>query len=76
MEGLKLKGEKMRVDVEIVEQIIFARWLINRLPFDKIEWYKDGKPMNIPQEILDEYKFTGLNNIDFVETEFLMGEEK
>lgn len=43
---------------------------INNVPFDEIQWMKDGKPLDVPQELKDEFKMTGLSNKDFVALEF------
>lgn len=62
-----------RIDVELVEAIQRQRMEINEIPFKEIEWYKDGKKLDFPQKILDDFEFTGLSNTDFVITEFYDG---
>jgi hypothetical protein len=58
--------KRIRVDIEIVEKILKERKAINIIPFYKIDWYKNGKKLYIPKKVLDEWKFTGLSNTDFV----------
>lgn len=57
----------MRVDVEHVLKLQAERKKINDLDFDEIEWYKDGKKVEIDPEVKEEFKFTGLTNICFTE---------
>jgi len=58
--------KKTRVDVEHVLEIQKQRLAINKLNFDEIEWYKDGKKLEIDKQTLDDFEFTGLNNTDFI----------
>ena len=55
-----------RVNIEDIERQLKERRKINRIPFDKIEWYKNGKKLCIPMSVAADFKFTGLNNTDFV----------
>jgi len=66
----KLRTKKVKIHVEAVKALISKRRRINRYDFDKIIWCEGGKELNIPKEIIEEFKSTGLNNMDFVETEF------
>lgn len=44
---------------------------INSLPLENITFIKDNKePLVIDKHILDEWNYIGLNNSDFIETEF------
>lgn len=61
----------MRVDIEDVRQLHDELWQIDRLSFDVITWYYDGKPLEVPKEIAEEYKMIGLRNSDFVRTDLL-----
>ena len=58
----------MRVNIEEVIQLSKKRCKINGYQFDKIEWYIGGKKLDIPQDLLEDWEFTGLNNIDFIST--------
>ncbi len=58
----------VRVNIEDVQEIIRKRKRINKIPFDQIRWYKDGKVLFVPFSIASDFKYTGLNNTDFVAT--------
>lgn len=62
----------MKVDIEdILEQMNFM-WRINGLTkLENIEWYYDGEKVDVTDEELEEWKFTGLNNTDFAVTYLL-----
>ena len=64
----------MRVDIEEVLRIDKERIAINKHHFDDIEFYKDGERINIPAEILKEWKYVGLNNMEFITCGFYEGE--
>ena len=59
----------MRVNVEDVVRITKLRKAINSLPFKSIDWYKDGKKLQVSKEDKDEFHFTGLSNCDFIDEE-------
>jgi len=56
----------MRVDVEQVKKIQAERKKINDLELQDIEWYEDGKKVDIDPKVLAEFEFTGLCNTDFI----------
>ncbi len=58
----------MKINIEVIEYIQKVRCLINSISLDKIEFYKDGKKLEFDSKIIDDFKFTGLNNIDFILT--------
>lgn len=58
----------MQIDINEVIRHIEWRKGINSIPLEKIEWIKDGQKIQISQEVIDNWKFTGLNNIDFINT--------
>lgn len=60
----------MRVNIEDVMRIIEERRAINSIPFRDIEWYENNEKLEIDEEILEEFEMTGLNNIDFIGTNF------
>lgn len=60
----------MKVNIEEV-QALKARLLeINLTNLSDIEWFKDGKKLDIAPEVLEEWKFIGLSNVEFISTEF------
>ena len=60
----------MRIDCEKVRALKDALLEINLTPFDELEFYENGVKINIEKNIREDFKFTGLNNTDFVSTEF------
>ena len=65
-----IEMSKHRVDVEFVQALQQARRVINNLPLEDIEWYENGKPVLVKEENIEQFRFSGLSNIDFVQTNF------
>ena len=61
---------KTRVSMEEVKYLKSRLAEINCIPLENIEWVSFGKTQEFPEEIINDFKFTGLNNVDFVLTEF------
>ena len=57
----------MKVNVEYIEELLRQLREVDSVPFDEIEWYKNGELLVIDKKILDDWKFTGLNNRNFPE---------
>jgi len=55
-----------RIDVEDVHQNSDERLAFNRPDLCDIDFYYDGKKVDIPKKELDDFDFTGLMNTDFV----------
>lgn len=63
--------KKFSVEISEIEEISKRLREINSHPLDKIAFLdKDGKPIVIEEELIKKFKFTGLNNVDFVLTGF------
>ncbi len=60
----------MRVDIEKVREMQEYRRKINEQELKDIEWYEKGKKIGHSSEEIEEFKFTGLNNIDFITGNF------
>ena len=60
----------MRVDIEYVMHLIEERNKINSLNLEEVEFYFGDKKLDIPEEVIEEFMFTGLNNTDFIVTEY------
>lgn len=56
----------MKINIEEVLDAQSTRNQINRLDIKDIEWYLDGEKVNISDETLEEWRFTGLSNTEFV----------
>ena len=59
----------MRIDIERVRELLEAIAEINRAPLEEIEVYENGEKVDIPTVCLEDWKFTGLGNINFIEME-------
>lgn len=59
-----------RVSMEEVRRLKARLAEINAIPFMKIEWWDAGEVQDFSRDLLEEYRVTGLNNADFVMTEF------
>lgn len=56
----------MKVEIEDILEIKNALWSINRVKdLSDIQWFYDGKLVDVQESDVDEWKFTGLNNVDF-----------
>lgn len=62
---------KKRVAVEEVMRIHEERWAINRLRFSNIIWTYQGFPIDVPKKLLDDYELVGLNNCDFITSNYI-----
>jgi hypothetical protein len=60
----------MRVDVEEIYGIKARRKQINSIPLKDIEFYQDGKRIEFDKSAMDEWRFVGMSNIDFIELDF------
>ena len=60
----------MKIDVEDIKEHLRYRKIVNRANLHAIEWYENGKRLDIHKGVLDYFELTGLNNIDFIATGF------
>lgn len=56
----------MKIDIEDVLEHLNWRSSVNDRDISEIEWYRDGEKVDVSAEEIEEWRFTGLNNIDFV----------
>lgn len=55
-------------------KVEYVKWLkdelrkINDCPLDEITWIENEKLAEIDAETLDEFRFCGLSNVDFITT--------
>lgn len=60
--------KKTKVNADEVRRHREALRKVNRIPIESIQWVNDkGKTLPFPQEVIDNWAYTGLNNSDFVE---------
>ena len=60
----------MRVEIENIKIAEAFKRCINSTELDDIEVYENGELLEINPEFIDEFKFTGLSNIDFFTSGF------
>jgi hypothetical protein len=58
------------VEINDILQALKDRRDFNRLDLSEVEFTKDGEPVAFTAEELDEWKFTGLSNVDFIASRF------
>lgn len=64
------------ISIDWVESIQNQIDRVNSTPLEEINWYsKSGKPIVVSKELLEYWKFTGLNNWDFAIIELSWMEE-
>jgi len=56
----------MKVSIERVLELKHELHLINEELLCDIEWTRKGLPLEVLDSDLDDWRFTGLNNTDFV----------
>lgn len=56
-----------KVDIEYVKDLKKKLREINVIPFENIVWTNKGEAIPIDKEVREEFQFTGLNNVDFVD---------
>lgn len=60
----------MKVDIEHIKYLKSEFKKINKVPLEKIEFYEKSKLLKIDKSLIEEFKFVGLNNVDFILTEY------
>ena len=58
----------MRVDIEHIQYLLDERKKINVPDLADIEFFLDNRKVEISEDVIENFKFTGLNNIDFIAT--------
>ena len=56
----------MQVAVEWIKWLMEERAKINRAELEDIEFFENGMKLDIPAEVIKDFDFTGLSNIDFI----------
>ena len=62
----------IRVNIEDIFEIQDRRRIINNFDLMDIEFYADGDPIEIDPKVKKEFEFTGLNNIDFITSNYYL----
>ena len=55
----------MNIDLNDLIKWLEFKKSINSEDLKNIQWLKDGKPVYVPPEAIDEWKYVGLSNIEF-----------
>lgn len=64
------KDNKLQVPIEYIEWLDQERRKINTIKLEDIEFFKDGKKLNIPEKRVHRFKLIGLSNIEFILSNF------
>ena len=62
--------EKIRISIQEIESLQKRMTEINEPNLSDIEFTDNGEIVEIDPKILSDYKFTGLNNMDFINSGF------
>lgn len=60
----------MKIEIEEILKIKERLREINSIDLNKIEFTEGGKVIDINPKYIEEFRFIGLNNSDFIYTEF------
>lgn len=63
----------MEIAVEYVRWLQEERAKINRADLETITFFENGRKLDICQDVFDDFAFVGLNNIDFIWSDFYKG---
>ena len=56
----------MKIDVQDVFNALDERYRINMPELSELVFMHDGKVCKISEKVIDDWKFTGLSNVDFI----------
>lgn len=57
----------MRVKIEKVLDLLRQIEEINKYPLDQIEWIYNNESVKVNKKEIEDWKFTGLSNVSFIE---------
>lgn len=66
----------LTIAVEDVDALQEHRRRINQIPLEQITWTLGGRTINVTPKQIEDFKFTGLSNIDFVDMRWWLGPER
>lgn len=67
--------KRTRVNIEDVREFLRLKKLINTAQIVDVDFYEVDVKLPVAQEILEDFKYSGLNNTDFVRSFFFLGED-
>ncbi len=59
-----------RVDIELILGMESFRRYINRLDLEHVDFFEHDVKLEIPLETIRQFGFVGLNNMDFITSEY------
>ncbi len=65
----------MKVDIERLHQLKAELNKINSVDIEDIDFYEGGEKIEISLERIGKWRFIGLNNAEFITTDFYLGSE-
>jgi len=63
------------IDIEEIECLTSRIQAINSLDLSNIIFLENKEIVNIDPKVINEFKYTGLNNIDFITSKFYKGDK-
>ncbi|CAG7581206.1 MAG: hypothetical protein SLAVMIC_00727 [uncultured marine phage] len=63
-------NKKVSISIEEIQELHKRMREINSHDLSDIEFTEDGIPIDIDPKIIEQFKFCGLNNKDFIMTDF------
>lgn len=63
----------MKLNKEDLEKMLAFCNKINTTPLVEIEFFENGKKINISTELIENFEDIGLNNVDFFSGEYYKG---
>lgn len=64
----------MKIDIDEAIATILKYRELNKVPLDDVQFIRNGQPVPVDSNVLEEFRFTGLGNTDFIRSHF-MGED-
>ena len=60
----------MKIHIEQIKIMQKRQTEINKLNIEDIQFFENGKQLIISPDLIEEFEYTGLNNLDFINTGF------
>lgn len=60
----------MKIAIEYVRWLMEEKSKINRVALEDIEIFENGMKLDISQEVIKDFGFTGLSNVDFILSDY------
>ena len=57
---------KTDIDIDWLLRLCDQRADVNSLKLEDIRWMREGKEVQIAPKLVEDFKFLGLNNVDFI----------